>query len=210
MKVCVLLIFASSEAIGLNRIFTHREEEIILHAPDLEKELAKEQHPDRIYGLRQTRNFEETLYSHANTVPTHVDTLVRDLVNVSPLSPDGDPLLFPFLILEAKSGKSEDDWHSIKLQTAFPIRASLDVQNSVRLASGADCRWKAGPLVWFFMNKGSDWQLCAAYIQESLCTGRKSKTLDYVWLLPYSQSQEVSRSPGTDKSIFCLVAIDTF
>ncbi|KIX02682.1 uncharacterized protein Z518_08624 [Rhinocladiella mackenziei CBS 650.93] len=167
------------EAIGLNRIFTHREQELILHSRDLAEELSKEQYPDRIYGLRQTRNFEETLYSHAKCESAQDDKLVRDLVDVSPLSLDGDPLLFPFLILEAKSGKSEDDWHSIKLQTTFPIRTCLDVQHTVQRASGNDCRWRSGPLVWFFMNKGEDWRLCAAYIQTRPCPKGQKPRNDY-------------------------------
>lgn len=108
------------------------------------RELSKTQLPDRVYGLRQTRNFEEALYSPTNRDSPQVETLVPDEITVSPFSQDGDPLLFPFLILEAKSAKSDDDWHSIRLQTAFPIQRCLDIQDSVRLATESDCRWGSG------------------------------------------------------------------
>ena len=70
------------------------------------KELGKKLKPDKIYGLRATNNFQEAMYAHAHHDPSQEGKLVRDLLTLSPVSSDGDPLLFPFLILEAKSGKS--------------------------------------------------------------------------------------------------------
>jgi hypothetical protein len=125
------------------------------------KKLPKGERPDRVYGLRQTRNFEILLYASREE-----GQLVRDLLKRPPLSEDGCPLLFPFLVVEAKSGKSGDDWHSIKLQTAFPIYTFLENQRSLRLAMGQRSSWHAGPLVWFFMNKWEDWHLCIAYQRD--------------------------------------------
>jgi hypothetical protein len=115
------------------------------------KKLPKGERPDRIYGLRQTR----MLYASCEE-----GQLVRDLLKRPPLSEDGCLLLFPFHVVEAKSGKSGDDWHSIKLQTAFPIYTFLENQRSLRLVTGQRSSWHAGLLVWFFMNKGEDWRLC--------------------------------------------------
>ena len=149
------------EAIGLNRIFIDRAQDSVIHDHELMKKLPKGEQPDRIYGLRQTRNFEDMLYtSHEE------NRLVRDMFNPSPLSEEGHPLLFPFLVVEAKSSKSVDDWHSIKLQTAFPIYTFLEVQQSLRLATGQRSKWKAESLVWFFMSKGEDWGLCAAFRKD--------------------------------------------
>jgi hypothetical protein len=92
--------------------------------------------------------------------------LVLDLINVSPYSLEGEPLLFPFLFLEAKSGLSSDDWHSIKLQTCFPIRTALEIQRGLQAANGTSTKWEARPLVWFLMSKGEDWRLCSAFTTE--------------------------------------------
>jgi len=124
------------------------------------EKLPKGEQPDRVYGLAETRNFQNLLYS------LHEEgKLVSEIIQEQPFSDDGHPLLFPFLVVEAKSAKSPDDWYSLKLQTAFPIFTFLEVQQSLRNATGQNSRWKSGPLVWFFMNRGEDWRLCAAYQQ---------------------------------------------
>ncbi|KAI9797022.1 MAG: hypothetical protein M1833_005855 [Piccolia ochrophora] len=151
---------------GLNTIFIDRAQDSIIHSPELMKKLPKGEQPDRVYGLQQTRNFEDKLYA---SLPGNRH--VRDLLQRSPLSEDGHPLLFPFMVAEAKSGTSGDDWHSIKLQTAFTIYTFLEVQQTIKLATEERSRWHAGPLVWFFMNKGSDWRLCVAF--QTNHTGHK-------------------------------------
>ena len=149
------------EAIGLNRIFIDRAQDPVIHDRKLRNKLPKGEQPDRIYGLRETRNFENMLYA------LHEENkLVRDIINPTPLSPDGHPLLFPFLVVEAKSSTSTDDWYSIKLQTAFPIYTFLETQQSLQLATGQKSKWKSEPLVWFFMSKGEDWGLCAAFRKD--------------------------------------------
>lgn len=136
----------------------------MLHSPQLADKLRKGQRPDRVYGLRLTRNLENYLYAQHGE-----GKLVRDLLPSGPFPEDGHPILFPFLAIEAKSGKSNYDWHSIKLQTALPIHTFLEAQQSLRRATGNKSKWKAGPLVWFFMNKGEDWRLCAAFHVKRVC-----------------------------------------
>jgi hypothetical protein len=123
------------EIVGLNRIFIDRAQESVIHSPALTKKLAKREHPDRVFGLCETRNFQSLLYSQHEK-----GRLVREVIQRQPYSEDGRPLLFPFLVVEAKSSKSDDDWHSIKLQTAFPIFTFLEVQQSLRLAAGQRSR----------------------------------------------------------------------
>jgi hypothetical protein len=151
-------LFSSYEVVGLNKIFIDRAQETVLHSAELADKLPKGEQPDRVYGLRLTRNFENLLYAQHGE-----GKLVRDLLPKGPFSEDGHPLLFPFLVVEAKSGKSSDDWHSIMLQTSFPIHTFLNAQRSLRQAAESRSKWQAGPLVWFFMNKGEDWRLCVAH-----------------------------------------------
>ena len=51
----------SSNDTGLNLIFSDRAEEVVEHEELVQLALAKQEHPDRIYGLQQTSSFEEAL-----------------------------------------------------------------------------------------------------------------------------------------------------
>jgi len=174
----------SVEAIGLNPLFNHREQEQVHHDPELQKKLPKGEQPDAVYGLRQTRNFEDLLYDTA----AHGDgnAQVHELLNPSPMKEDGEPLLFPFIVLEAKSSTSPSDWHSVKMQTAFPIKTFLDTQNKLRISNGRSSKWRSGPLVWFFLNRGEEWKLCVAYMQDAPPKPRTVGDVEYVIYLDFS------------------------
>ncbi|KAL9132260.1 MAG: hypothetical protein Q9175_006564 [Cornicularia normoerica] len=61
-------------------------------------------------------------------------------IRITPFKQGGEPLLFPFLILEAKSAKG-DDFDSIQKQTAFPIRTLLQMQADLRNKCGHLLSW---------------------------------------------------------------------
>jgi hypothetical protein len=156
-------------------------------AEQLHKDIQK---PDAIFGLRQTRNIENLLHDtrkrklELESEAANQEKQLHELLDPSPLtqpiSQKGDELLFPFLVLEAKSGTSDSDWHSIQMQTAFPIKAFLDIQDRLRRATGQRSKWHAGPLVWFFANKGEDWRLSAAYMEQGKPSAGTIGTVDYV------------------------------
>jgi hypothetical protein len=193
------LHYNSLEATGLNRIFGHREDDAVHHEPELSRKLTqkaqrkraqntKTQSLDAIYGLRLTRNIENLLHDTTNTEihktldakPQQVHELLDPSPFKRPLKQIGDPLVFPFLILEAKSGTAMDDWHSIQMQTSLPIRAFLEAQNALRRATERRSRWKTGPLVWFFANRGEDWPLSAAFMQDGKARFHTMGNIDYV------------------------------
>jgi hypothetical protein len=101
------------------------------------------------------------------------DQALKDL-KISPFRKDGDPLLFPFLVLEAKSEKGADSFGLIEMQTAFCIRTLLKLQADLHVAVGEQTSCLGGPLVWFFASKGEEWRLSAAY------TASTEQTLHYV------------------------------
>ncbi|KAM0452045.1 hypothetical protein ACHAPV_009669 [Trichoderma viride] len=161
------------EAVGLNRIFNFRADEEVRHDPEITKELGKKEKPDRVYGLRRTRNIQLLLHDIATQRPDPEASTdpgqtgrpsARRFMN-QPMNAKGDRQLFPFLVLEAKTGSS-DEWHAINMQTAFSIRTFLDSQQQLHSAASALVSdWKARPMVWFFSNKGENWRLCAAYTE---------------------------------------------
>ncbi|KAL5001181.1 hypothetical protein BDV10DRAFT_182743 [Aspergillus recurvatus] len=148
---------------------TNRADDPVEHPQDLTQRLPQEQRPDHIYGLRQTRNFENLLLAR---LPS--GEYVGDKLSRQPHADLGEPMLFPFLVVEAKAGNAADDWLSICLQTAFPIYTYLNTQQSLRLATGHRSRWTSGPLVWFFVSRGEDWRLYLAY-QSPLEPGSSSQ-----------------------------------
>ncbi len=149
-------------------------DEEVHHEPQIAEALGKREKPDRIYGLRETRNIENLL--HDTAVPQGDEASsdgpgqVQEVLGLphldQPMNMSGDRQLFPFLVLEAKSGSSGDSWQSIRLQTAFSIRTFLETQRRLRLATGSRSKWRSGPFVWFLSNKGEDWRLSAAYTTQ--------------------------------------------
>ena len=139
----------------MNALFSDRAEELVHHDAVLDSELTRKEHPDRIYGLRETKIFEKAL------------SAIEDGVRCSPFKTGGEePLLFPFLILEAKSEKGADSFSSIEKQTAFPIRTLLKLQEDLGDKSTV---YSEGPLVFFFSNKGEEWRVAGCYIETTFC-----------------------------------------
>ena len=125
----------------------------------------KEQKPDRVYGLRMTNRLERLLKRTEDKRAVAEGKMIGETIKSTPFRPGGDPLVFPFLALEAKSEKGKDSFSDIETQTAFVIRSLLELQEDLRRAAGEDSEWESGPLVWFLANKGEQWRVAAAYIE---------------------------------------------
>ena len=142
-------------------LFSDRAEKSIKHdLPNLGKHFEA---PDRIYGLSQTDNFKILLDSTDKrslaATPNHS---LRETMKVSPFNPEVEPLLYPFLVMEAKSSKGADRMEA-NLQTAFVIRTLLELQHDLKSATEEETQWHTGPLVWFFAWRGEMWNLAAAF-----------------------------------------------
>ena len=86
-----------------------------------------------------------------------------NVVRSSPFRPSDEPILFPFLILEAKSEVSSESFYDIDMQTASSIRTLLELQDELQAQVTAAVT-EGGPLVWFFSNRGSHWRVKGCYI----------------------------------------------
>jgi hypothetical protein len=78
----------------------------------------------------------------------------------------GDPLLFPFLIFEAKGGMGAESFMHMEIQTAFPIKHALKLQYDLLKTRGNTMDVPGGPLVWFLANHGENWRVYAAFVYE--------------------------------------------
>ena len=141
-------------------------QEVILHEPLLRSELPK-QEPDRVYGLQATQNFEDFLSRPmANPSAENQGFSVGECIRSSSFKEGTDPLLFPFLVLEAKAEKSSNGFADIQTQTMFPIRALLKLQEDLQKATKHATDSGLGPLVWFFANRGDSWRVYGCYVTE--------------------------------------------
>lgn len=102
--------------------------------------------PDRVIGLRSTGKFTRLLAQAEDNRPAFQGQLLQDSLTVSPFQSPRDPILFPFLILEAKNERHGDGFSRIEVQTAFPIWTLLKLQHDLSLAAGSGSKWKSGPI----------------------------------------------------------------
>lgn len=171
------------------------------HDPTIAKKLGKKiQRPDAIFGLRQTRNIENLLHDTrrrqlGHDAQIHAKQLHEELQPSpvdQPLDQNGDELLYPFLVLEAKSSTSDCDWYSIQMQAAFPIRTFLETQHRLRTAADSLEQSQSAPLVWFFANRGEDWRVSVAFMAEGRQRPNTIGHTDYVSYAKRS-SRRISR-----------------
>lgn len=146
-------------------LFDNRAEETIIQEPALQSLMSKKETPDRVYGLRMTTRLQR-LFDTVDKRPAVGGQMIRDSIKSSPFSPGDNPLVFPFLALEAKSEQGSDGFSDIETQTAFTIHSLLSLQEQLRIAAGEDSQWESGPLVWALANKGEQWRVAAAYIDH--------------------------------------------
>lgn len=132
------------------------------HDRDLTVDALPKDRPDRIYGLRETKVFRDALYSEPRLSNTEI---VKHVITSSPFQNVGEPLLFPFLILEAKSEKGADSWSSIERQPSLPIRTLLKMQEDLRKQSASTGYSNSEPLVWFLSYKGEEWRIYGSSLQ---------------------------------------------
>ncbi|OBT89299.1 hypothetical protein VE02_02609 [Pseudogymnoascus sp. 03VT05] len=144
--------------VGENLLFDNRAEELIMHGPLVEKIQLPKKKPDRVFGLKKTKAFAKIL-----------DVEGRDNdedSRCSPFKDSIDPLLFPFLIIEAKPEKKSVGFDETQTQTAFPIWELLRLQESIRAEASRESQ-SACPLVWFFANRGDSWRLYGCYVTQT-------------------------------------------
>ena len=135
---------------GINALFSWRAERVVLRDIPV-----RSQKPDRVLGLIKTKKFSGALDSLVK---------VRKKVVVSPFDGQGDePLIFPFLILEAKRNDPQITIRQIEHQTGFPIRSLLKLQEDLYNRCKESGMTAPEPLVWFLATRGVDVVIYGCY-----------------------------------------------
>lgn len=106
--------------------------------------------PDRVFGINRIGAVEEY-------------TKVLPLVRHSPFR-SAPHILYPFLVIEAKSGPGAAECSDVDQQTAFPLRTCLMLQEKLRLKH---------PPVWYMQYKGNEWRLAACVLQNDQMVGKE-------------------------------------
>lgn len=117
--------------------------------PEIQKRILPHHKPDRILGLRKTNEIKALLKANSDIT--------------SAVTKAGTDLVFPFLVLEAKSEKDTDGFEAIERQTAFPIRAMVNIQKALESVSAVP----VDPLVWYVANRGDEWRVYACVPERS-------------------------------------------
>ena len=143
-------------------MFGFRAGEPVIHDPaDLAANKGLQSlEPDRVFGLGMTKSFERCVSFQPN---------LRH-------SPFGDRrLLYPFLVIEAKSEKGSPGFEYIETQTALPLRTCMKLQEDLANSTESNLT----PLVWFMAYQGDQWRVYAGTVHDS------------AYVSPFRQSRDV-------------------
>ena len=155
-----------SSDLGINPLFDDRVQEVVLHKLGSKLHLPK-QEPDRVFGLRQTQNIERLLSAPMPDLNGEKnDASLGDFLKPSPFKDESEPLVYPFLILEAKSEKSSSGYADIQTQTLFPILSLLKLQDELSTQVIERGNNYFAPLVWFLGYRGDGWRVYGCYEEE--------------------------------------------
>ncbi|OQV09476.1 hypothetical protein CLAIMM_13594 [Cladophialophora immunda] len=162
---------------GLNPLFDDRADEEIQYEDEIRTKLAKGKKPDRVVGLRLTKRLDRILHETEG----REGDLIADSIRTTPFQPSMKPLLFPFLLIEAKSEKSPDAFSKIDAQSGFALRSLLQLQRDLLHASAENRQSGVEPLVWYLAYRGEQWRLSGAYVEEKQHASRPNYRILQLW-----------------------------
>lgn len=171
---------SSSMDSGINNLFMFRKDTQAAHPSCKEK-----RRPDRHQGLCRTKNIDTYLQYRYPPNGPHAGKMAEDVIRTSLQRDDGgSQLLFPFLVVEAKSEKGTGSFEKIEKQSRVPIHNALQLQWELFQAPRVGTKVPAVPLVWFLSYIGEKWRLYGAHMEQR--NGRPttvSPSMPYVTLI---------------------------
>ena len=148
----------------MSQLFEERIQELV--TLDKTLQALPKKYPDRVVGLRETRNITQLLDQPPRFQTESDEQQLRQLIRCSPFKEELEPLLFPFLVLEAKHESSAHSFVDIQTQSSFPIWTLLSLQKDLQ-DHRPDDTGRPEPLVWSLGYKGSDWRIYGCYISDA-------------------------------------------
>lgn len=134
----------------MNHNFDYRADEFIVYGGEAHYDL-RPRKPDRVYGLQQTKFFTQAIQAITAAIQDQVTEeagLDEDskAFQFTPFEERARPLIFPFLISEAKTERG-DSFDACERQTAFPIWTLLRLQELLQARSEQGLTEQGGSLV---------------------------------------------------------------
>lgn len=157
---------------GMGAFFGEKISAQMKHVESIETAHISHREPDRICGLQKTGR----IFRLLDKTIARDNKLIGTSLTSSPYSDPRNPLIFPFLVSEAKAERSADSLSAAREQSAASIITCLELQAKLaaEVTSVKPDHPSLGlkPLVWFFCNKGEQWQIAVAWIRNP--TGTRS------------------------------------
>ena len=147
---------------GTNRIFDSHADEKIVPDESIPRSLSKQVRPDRVYGLRRTNRIKRLL-TERRTPEGH---RIGEIIRTHPFSDKCEELIYPFLVLEAKSEKSSYSLSDAEAQTACTIVTLLQLQIDLLQKAKNGSISHQDPLVWFLSHKGENWTVAICFVEN--------------------------------------------
>ena len=117
--------------------------------------------PDRVFGLRKTARFAKLLKERTRTGKN-----IEEVLQASPFRQEAAALIFPFLVVEAKSEKGDSCLSRTQLQTASSIMTLLRLQQNLASVE-KHVSSPLTPVVWFLSNKGEHWNVAVGFLEST-------------------------------------------
>jgi hypothetical protein len=156
---------------------------LILHSGEAKSEL-DDRRPDRVHGLQQTEHLDRQFEAISKSIQSQITEEAQNTgptipIEFTPFKESGRPLMFPFLITEAKHDKG-GSFEKCKMQTVFPIWRLLKMQEELQIQAKNNLDEQGGSLVWFFAYRGGEWRLYGYYTDTN--SGHQGQISTYVRL----------------------------
>ncbi len=151
-------------------MFSTRADEMMFdHSENRSDEQLSKRRPDRLLGFQETNSLRRRLDQNNLMVGQLGDDadpkILWETVESTVLNHKGNALLYPFLVIEAKS-RTGASFDKCNMQTAQPILKLLKIQEDLQAQSQMTLEY-GGPFIWYIAYRGEDWRLSVCYTSEN-------------------------------------------
>lgn len=110
--------------------------------PEIDKMVLSHQRADLVIGFQKTHEFREILSAHPSIQATAIE--------------GKEEIVFPFILLEAKSEKDGIGFDSVERCAAFGTNALLALQRDLSFKT-IQAGYRINPIVWLLASRGDQW-----------------------------------------------------
>ncbi|KAL4938548.1 hypothetical protein BDV06DRAFT_200707 [Aspergillus oleicola] len=181
-------------------IFDFKVSKMVQYEPNLRKRVVKGKHPDLILGLTNNIKFEKILDAPLDIQGKIDDNETVGSVLKTDLFASTSGMIFPFLVLEAKQGRTPESQRDIERQMALPAYEMLRMQTCLLERSTLVDPSNRLPRVWLISSKAEIWKV---YIGTAVL----GEGQGYVYKIHHMWTGDISTATGALRLILLLDGI---